>query len=282
MWAGETCTPNGVQGNREMDITYHTMNTPQKYIIKLKKDNNITMPSKYATKKKAKTRSRRRRKRNRRTRMSMPLGGFPNSKIVKLRYVQQSTLDAGSNGYSKQTFLANGLNYIYQPSSGSPVRNDPANFLRNMDSYETYCVLGARMKATFITDGTSNLQPSYCGIYLGRSSADIDNILVNGITKLFEQPRNVRFRRVFGPSQSSNGMTIAMNYSSSKFFQTTPSNYRDSKEYQGNASTDPSDPNAAYFQVFSHAVNGNNPGKCVVIIQIDYIVRLTDTTVSGN
>ena len=169
--------------------------------------------------------------------MPMPLGGFPSSKIVKLRYVQQSTLDANTGGYSKQTFLANGLNYIYQ--SANPQRTDPANFLRNMDSYETYCVLGARCKATFITDGTSNLQPSYCGIYLGRSSADIDNILVNGITKLFEQPRNVRFRRIFGPAQSSNGMTITMKYSSSKFFQTTALNYRDSKEYQGNASTDP-------------------------------------------
>ena len=151
--------------------------------------------------------------------MPMSLGGFPSSKIVKLRYVQQPTLDANTGGYSKQTFLANGLNYIYQ--SANPQRTDPANFLRNMDSYETYCVLGAKCKATFITDGTSNLQPSYCGIYLGRSSADIDNILVNGITKLFEQPRNVRFRRIFGPAQSSNGMTITMKYSSSKFFQTT-------------------------------------------------------------
>lgn len=239
------------------------------------------MPRRTSKRFKRKTRKKRKtyRRRTRKT-LIMPLGGFPKSKVVKLRYVQQSTLDAAANGYSKQTFLANGLNYIFQTSN--PTRTDPANFLRNMDSYETYCVLGARCKATFITDGTSNLQPSYCGIYLARSQADIDNILVNGITKLFEQPRNVRFRRVFGPSQSSNGMTITMNYSSSKFFQTTPTNYRDSKEYQGTASTDPSDPNAAYFQVFSHSVNGNNPGKCVVIIQIDYIVRLTDTTVNGN
>lgn len=237
------------------------------------------MPRRYAKKKKTKTKRKRRR---RRTRMPMPLGGFPSSKVVKLRYVQQSALDAGPDAYVMQTYLANGLNFIYQTNATPIQRSDPANFLRNMNSYETYCVLGSRIKATFISDTSGNTVPSYCGIYLGRSKNDAPNLLINGITKLFEQPRNVRFRRVFGPNQSSNGMTITMNYSSSKFFQTTPSNYRDSKEYQGTASTDPVDPNAAYFQIFSHNVNGNNPGKIIVIVQIDYIVRLTDTTTSGN
>ena len=226
--------------------------------------------------------TKRKQRKRRRTRVPMPLGGFPKSKTVKLRYVTQSTLDANTGGGSVQTFLANGLNFIYQPSSGSPVRDDPGNFLRNMDSYETYSVLGAKCKVTFITDGTANIQPSYCGIYLARGQNEIQNLIASSIIPLFQQPRNVRFRRVFGPAQSSNGMTISMNYSSSKFFQTTPTNYRDSKEYQGTASTDPLDPNAAYFQVFSHSVNGNNPGKCVAIIQIDYIVRLTMTTVTGN
>jgi hypothetical protein len=237
------------------------------------------MPRNNASKRK--TKKARRGKRTRRARVPLPLGGFSSSKVVKLRYVQQSTLDAPSNSYSHQTFLANGLNYIYQPNSGSPTRHDPANFLRNMESYGNYCVLGSQCKVTFITDGTSNLIPSFCGIYLAREQVnEFKNIISGGINKMYEQPRNVRFRRVFGPSQSSNGMTISMNFSGSKFFNVTRTNYRDEPDFQGTVVYDPA--TAAYFQPFTCSVNGNNPGKVVAIIQIDYIVRLTNRTVMGN
>ena len=106
--------------------------------------------------------------------------------------------------------------------------------------------------------------------------------MTSGVNKLFEQPRNARFRRVFGPSQSSNGMTISMNFSAHKFFNMTKTNHRDSPEFQGEDDYDPDVHHLAYFQPFSCTVNGNNPGKVVVIIQLDYIVRLTNRTVMGN
>ena len=148
---GETFTERE-RKPRSVNIRPHLEHTAKNH-IKIRYIVYIKMPNA----KRRNTRKRKRKQRRRRTRMPMPLGGFPNSKIVKLRYVQQSTLDAATGGYSKQTFLANGLNYIYQ--SANPQRTDPANFLRNMDSYETYCVLGSKCKATCITDGTSNLQP---------------------------------------------------------------------------------------------------------------------------
>jgi hypothetical protein len=228
-----------------------------------------------------KPRRRRRVYKRRKPRMYLPLGGFGKTKLARLRFCDQIQLDAGPAGYAKATYLCNGLNYIKQ--TASPIPNSrPSNFLRNMDSYENYCVLGSKITINYVIAGTANIQPAYIGIYLSRSEHDIDDILTNGITHLYEQPTNVRFRKVGGPSQSSNGMTISHFFSGHKFFGKTKRNYRDDPEFMGTASEDPTDPFLAHFQPFCHNIAGNNPGNIVLMVKIDFMVRFTMPNSTGN
>jgi hypothetical protein len=151
-----------------------------------------------------------------------------------------------------------------------------------MDSYENYCVLGSKITINYVISGTANIPPAYIGIYLSRSEHDIDDILTNGIAKLYEQPTNVRFRKVGGPSQSSNGMTLVHTFSGHKFFGKTKRNYRDEPEFMGTASEDPTDPYLAHFQPFTHNINGNNPGNITLMVKMDFMVRLSMPKSTGN
>jgi hypothetical protein len=217
-------------------------------------------------------------RRRRKTKVPMPIGGFSNTKMVRLRKVFEHSLNAGADGYSYALFRANGLNFISNTST--PAR--PSNFLLHCNAYERYVVLGAKITTTFVPTGNdSNTKFGYMGVYLGHTEASINTILAQGIGRLMEQKEAIRTRKVAG-NEYGKPVSITHTFSPSKFFGKTKQYIKTSNDYVGTAAADPSEPNLAYFSPFIKSINNNDPDNCVLISQIDYIVMFQELKPQGN
>lgn len=224
------------------------------------------------------TKRKRRARKRRKSRVPMPLGGFSNTKMVRLRKVFEHSLDAGADGYSYALFRTNGLNYITNTST--PTR--PSNFLLHCNAYERYVVLGAKITSTFIPSSSdSNTKFGYMGIYLGHTEAAINTVLAQGIGRLLEQKEAIKTKKVAG-NEYGKPTTITHTFSPSKFFGKTKTYIKTSNDYVGTAALDPVEPNLAYFSPFIKSINNNDPDACVMITQLDYIVMFQELKPQGN
>lgn len=77
--------------------------------------------------------------------------GFPQNKIVKMKYVENVSFDLTSLGQEKHTFRANSIFDPYVTGIGhQPIGHDQWNLF-----YNHYCVLGAKITAQF-TSGSND------------------------------------------------------------------------------------------------------------------------------
>ena len=116
------------------------------------------------------------RKRYRKAR-NLVLGGFPKTKIVKLRYVQEITLNSASGVYDVHSFRANSL---FDPDYNG-VGHQPSNFDRWMEIYNHYTVVGSKITAKYMpsTNPSSNAG-GYFGIMLTDDSTTMATVHAHG------------------------------------------------------------------------------------------------------
>ena len=221
------------------------------------------MPRRYRRKRKRRTT---RKRKTRRTKIPMPLGGFPNSKTVKLRWVKPVKIDAGANSHSISQFRANGLSTIQLNDV-----HQPANFDIWARRYTTYCVLGSKLTAQLTPDSLSSVVPGYVGIYLTQNDTELATLLTNGIANAMEQKNAVKMTPI--SYLQANARRVQKGYSPTRLFGIPRQGVLIDDNFQGNKDNNPAA--AAYYQLFVAAIDGNNPGEMDFLVTIDYTVKFT-------
>lgn len=188
----------------------------------------------------------------------------PDSKIVKLRYVQQIGLDAGAGLASAHVFRANSIfDPDYSGTGHQPLGHDQWAVF-----YDHYNVISSKCTAQFIATGTnSSTDACMVGILLK------DNISpITDPTTIMEQS-NSGYSFLSGQTASS-VKTIRKGYSAKQFF-----GLKDVKDNRsitggnmgGNAGDD------ALFHVYQTALGvTDNPRSIDAIVTIEYLVQLTE------
>ena len=220
-------------------------------------------------------RRRRRRKGGRRfARRSLILGGFPTSKMVRFRYVQQITLNASAAAAAVHVFRANSL---YDPDS-TGTGHQPANFDRWTNIYDHYTVVGSRIRVKFTPSTTNNNTPAIIGIVLSDSGSEISGN--NWSTEdLLEKRLTKASWRSVGYVGNPSVPRVAKNFSARKFFGKPNGTMIGDGQYRGrmgNFGTGGNPAEGAFFEVFSTNIAGNDPANLPLLVTIDYLAVLTE------
>lgn len=207
-----------------------------------------------------------------------PLNGFPKSKLVRLRWVENVVLNPTTGALAVSYFAANAMTDITGSSSG----HQPRGFDQQMVGYEHYTVVGSKITARIVPQivaQVSNTQTPYVwGI------ATLPTASITGITSPEEMIETrlggTSFRlaganQAFGASQVSPSLT--RKFSSKKFF-TSKAIVGDS-QYEGGTSYNPSE--LAHYALWGGPSGGASvdPDPQNFIVTIDYLAVLTEPRV---
>lgn len=205
---------------------------------------------------------------------TLPIGGFPKSKMVKFRYVAEVNINAPLAGIASHVFSANGL---YDPDL-TGVGHQPGNFDKWMTVYDHYQVLGSKITVTPILDSTSGVSPTaYIGILKADSTPKASTM---SVTEILEQKMG-RFSRV--PVGALNWgsvkrRSVVNTYSASKFFGKTKAVTLGDDTQKGNVSNNPAE--QCYYEVWCGSVNGNDPLTHSFLVEVEYITILSEPKIT--
>jgi len=139
-------------------------------------------------------------------------GGFPVSSRVSLRYVESIGINPAAGALGKYIFRANSC---YDPNS-SGTGHQPLGYDQWADVYNHYCVLGSRIKCTFISTETSVSCPLALGVVLdddGTIAATAGTIIEQGKSKYaLINSRDLAF---------DNGISLTNTYDARSYFGVT-------------------------------------------------------------
>lgn len=234
-------------------------------MLKWLKDKVVTkeMPYKKYSKKYKRPSRTRRRVRKRRWKVRRPLsqaGTLGKTLLKKFRYVDKIEIDPGIATAAVHTFRANSL---YDPDK-TGVGHQPLGFDQLMSFYNHYCVVGARLKCTFIsTYAGPNTGSAVVGIELSGSTTPS-----SGLIDLYENSNSAL--KVMTNANSTQKVTIVKNVSVRKFLGQKPMSC---DENSGSASANPAE--EIYFHVFATGTDdADQPLAVRVIVELDQIAVL--------
>lgn len=203
-------------------------------------------------------------RRRRRPRRSLPLAGYPKRKMVRLRYVDEITMDAGAAGIQKHTFSANGM----YDTDITGVGHQPHGFDQMMLAYDHYTVLGAKCTVTFIPAVTTPVVPGYFGVFVD----DDSTLNYGGAKDLLESAQGKGKIVLAGNTNDGNHKRVTRYFSAKKFFG---KKYMVGAEgYRGSTSANPTE--GAFFQIWHAAIGGTDPGAVTMLVEIEFIAMLTE------
>lgn len=186
-----------------------------------------------------------------------------------LRYVDVVSVNAGSAAIASHVFRANS---IFDPDFTStghqPLMRDEYALL-----YASYRVISSKIKVTPVASTTTNVVPSFYGVF-----RDDDSVLTYSLgTSIIEDQRN----------KGTWGMVAEQLDSSSKKHGTRSTSFNakrdlgnDGQNATHEQATNPTGIDATqYYQLWSSSIAGNDPPTTNFLVQIDYIVEFTDPAV---
>lgn len=186
--------------------------------------------------------------------------GQPPSKLVRMRYVDQLSLNAGIGAIAGHTFRANS---IFDPDQ-SGTGHQPMGHDQWTTFYNHYTVLGAKITVTFSNQHTGD--PMIVGLFLN----DDTSLASSAATSIIENAKGPITHLDAAGGQGCK--TISTTFSAKKFFRCNVKNRTDLKATFG---TNPSE--EAYFLVWTAAMNAaSDPSVVYATVKIDYIVLLTE------
>lgn len=142
------------------------------------------------------------------------LGGFPQKQLVRLRYVQTASYNAGAGAYSLLEYRANSL---FDPNK-TGVGHQPSNYDVWAGIYEKYTVLGAKCTSVWVpTTGTTLNPPALLVQALSHDGSTISTAhATGGVDAIIEQPDCHVSRTYMGSSANKSPMLI-QKYSAKRF-----------------------------------------------------------------
>lgn len=221
------------------------------------------MPPRKQYKRKRKLRPRRRRK-------YLPMAGFPNNKLVKMRYVDELRIStgAGSSLSKSAPFVANGLFDPYYPLGG----HQPKGFDQWMAIYSHYNVIGAKITVKLASSGSNNVAWGVCRT---PSPSQMAN---RSLTYILENryQKNVRYlswNNNTNVTMNNRGLTAS--YSQKKVFG---KNSAQKENLTGSIEANPTE--GQYFEIWVAPVQGDTNIKTLdFVVTIDYIALFTEPKV---
>jgi len=222
---------------------------------------------KYATNKKI---IRRRRRKKYSPRRRLTLSGFPQSKTVRLKYVDTGlTLDAFSSLSTSHIYRANSCFDPDYTSSG----HQPMGYDQWSAIYSKYVVLGARLKMIYTPALSTNVTPAMFGITFSTDASPLSNY--SSLDNILESKLTSQSVRTAG-STTANGSNVTQSvtkyFSAKKFFGSVY--IGDGSSHSAETGSDPSQ--QAYFGCWAASIDGNNPGSLSFRVEIEYIVQFKE------
>lgn len=212
------------------------------------------------------TKSRARNNRKRKAYPRIPLG-IESTKLVKLRYADNFTLNPTTGVIGVHTFCANGL---YDPNI-TGTGHQPMYFDTYSAIYDQYVVLGSKI--------TIHAAPSTAAagtaVYFGCLLEDDNSSLATKTTNYMMEQKNNRYKTVNSVNYSNLGTsTLVKKFSAKKYY-----GVKDVKDnYDDIGSRVTSNPNdAAFFRVWCGPASTTiDPAQYQFNITIDYIVLFSE------
>jgi hypothetical protein len=206
---------------------------------------------------------------------TMPIGGLPQARLVRLRHCQEISIDAGSNSYAKKVFWLN----CPANCTGDQTPKAVGGFSTWHNMYRKCTVLGAKIQFQFCpptsSQGSDNFAGGFMGIYVSSSSSEIDDVLVNGVTELLEQPRNTLCKAIpHGPSTQNKDCFVTKYVDVAQFFGVTQSALITAEDDYG--TTDQNPDKKIYASLYSTNIADNNPTALIGLVTIDMVIRFQE------
>ncbi len=235
------------------------------------------MPKRKYTKKRKTMKKKSYKKRKRRT---LPLGGFKDSNLVRLKYADLIKIDTTAAASSIPTEYVFRANSCFDPDY-TGTGHQPRGWDEQANIYNHYCVLGAKITVHF-DNGVNSFQNAgqYCYIQLRDRPPPVPatNTLVD---ILEEQPRyGSTLYKPFTSAGNSNPNTankLMKTFSARKFFGIPQ---KDSVKTNDNlqATVDDNPSEGAYFVIgiVSSSTSTTNPDPIIARVEIEYIVKMTE------
>jgi len=198
----------------------------------------------------------------------MPLGGFGNKKLVKLRYVEEFQLDTGLASTLTQIYRANS---VFDPNF-TWVGHQPMMFDGWATLYNRYVVFGSRASCVYTPSEVKDNTTAYYGFFLS-SDPSFPSVSMQP-SQILEQRNTGRYRiaGAYNSAQNIGPRAVFKKFSAKKYFGV--SDVKDNEHLGALVTTNPLNP--AYFIFWCSSVQGDNPPVLGFKITIDYIVQFSE------
>lgn len=217
------------------------------------------------------TRSKKRivkRKRNGKRKASVPrvLGGFPEKKLVRLKYAQEIAITGVAGGIAQHQFRANSA---FDPDFAIG-GHQPMNFDRWATLYDHYTVMSSTCKITPTTGTNTNQTPGYMGIMVSTDSAGTATLAQ--VVSLFENKlsshRYMQVGNSAGVSRGHLSSGVKSNFNAKRLFGIKDP--EDGGAYGALVTANPT--RDAYYNVYLASINANTPSGISCLVEIEYTV----------
>lgn len=219
----------------------------------------------YKRKRSCASKHRRRTTKRRRRRKGTLKNIVPDKHVVRLRYVQQISLDAATGGVNTWVFRANSC---FDPDF-TGTGHQPLGFDQWSEFYDHYNVIGSKCTAQFIATGVNSATDgSMVGILLKDSSPAI----TSSPSAIMEQTGSGY--SILTGQNATGTKTIRKGYSARRFFGLK--DVADNRNLVG-ASVLANPVEDAFFHVYHTALNaGGNPRPVDVVVTIEFLCQFTE------
>lgn len=211
-------------------------------------------------------------KRKRQTKLrryrSLPLGGVPDKMLVRLRYVQQVTLNPGVGGIAYNAFRANSL---FDPDK-TGVGHQPSNFDWLKQMYDRYTVIGAKCTTYHVALATGDSIPGTMALCLSEDGDKLSGShAVGGIQGVLEQPKLRASWKTVGIHDGSDTKLVRY-FSAKKFFGVK--DVVGIRPYTADTASNPAQ--EAFFEVgLMSSDDSNDPGSMNFNVEIEYLAVMS-------
>lgn len=200
--------------------------------------------------------------------------GLSNSQIVKMRYAEILTLDAGTAGVAFNTFTASNPNDPYTGVGGHQAKS----FDQWMTFYDHFTVLGSKIKVTFQNISVDNTIGNAKSVMVYVGSKPTTTQAFSGLTSMVEDGK-YSYKLLTGSQGSASTRVLNGYYSPKKFFGIK--DVAGEHDLRGQQGTDPVE--NAYWEMGCGCLDlTSDPFQIQCMVQIDYIVLLTEPKILGQ
>lgn len=214
---------------------------------------------------------RRRRKQLKRYKKMPPLGGFPTSMKVRLKYVETFSLNPSASVASIQVYRANSL---FDPNL-TGVGHQPSNFDKLATIYDRYTVVGSKIRIYPNWLSSSAVSPPPVVVCaLTEDGTDLATVYTaGGVDNVLEQPRITRFIKPLTNANVGGRSSIVKTFSGKKFFKVK--SLIGVSPYTADIAANPSE--GAFFEIGAFSPDGSvDPASQSFRVEIEYIAIFTE------